>query len=648
MRFGMFVPQGWRMDLVGIEPGQHWSTMLGLAKRPTTTTTGSRSGSTTTSTPCRSPPRRPRTRRGRSWPRMPPRPAGCASARCARAWPTATPPTSRRSPRRSTSSPAAGSRWASAAGGTSTSGAPTATASRAPASASAACATASRSSARCGPGQGDPRRQVLHGRRRDRPAPPAAGHDVKGSEANGIPMWVAGGGEKVTLKIAAQYADYTNFDGTPETFAHKSEVLKGHCETVGRDFGSITRSANYNVIIGHSEREVQDRLDWLVDHYLRAGVSEIVRGQIEGLKSSPTVGTPEQILHHLTALEKQGMTYAITYFTEAAYDTSGIDLFESDVIPHLRAWPHHRALVGGGGARPDRSHHRRHRGQLRHRARGGEGALPQGCSGRHGLSQPRQGAGGAARGGRRRRSPRSTRRPRLGARLRRRARRGTGSVDVLIDNAGVMAPPLSRTTDGFESQLGTNVIGHAALTALLLPRLTDRVVWLSSQAHRMGSIDLADLDRRRLPALAGLRAEQARRPHARLRAAATAHPRRLTGALGRRAPRLQLHQPAEEHGRLDRQAPQDLVARRALRPDGRGGRLAHPHAATDPALPGGAYVGPGPGRDDRGAPARRVEQRLARRRRPAPALRPGRGAGRGLLRACRPPGEATHTRAGVG
>ncbi len=167
---------------------------------------------------------------------------------------------------------------------------------------------------------------------------PLQGTEVAGSAENGIPMWVAGGGEKVTLKIAAKYADYTNFDGTPETFAHKSEVLKGHCDAIGRDFGSIVRSANYNVIIGHSEREVQDRLDWLVDHYLRAGVpDEIVRGQIEGMKSSPTVGTPEQILHNLTALEKQGMTYAITYFTEAAYDTSGIDLFESDVIPHLQS-----------------------------------------------------------------------------------------------------------------------------------------------------------------------------------------------------------------------------------------------------------------------------------------------------------------------
>ncbi len=49
-------------------------------------------------------------------------------------------------------------------------------------------------------------------------------------QEGGIPMWVAGGGEKVTLKIAAQYAQYTNFNGGPEVFAQKSELLRGHCD----------------------------------------------------------------------------------------------------------------------------------------------------------------------------------------------------------------------------------------------------------------------------------------------------------------------------------------------------------------------------------------------------------------------------------
>ncbi len=72
-------------------------------------------------------------------------------------------------------------------------------------------------------------------------------------------------------------------------------------------------------------------------------------------------------------------------------------------------------------------------------------------------------------------------------------------VDILINNAGVMAVPLGRTAEGFELQLGTNHLGHFALTNLLLPQLTDRVVCLSSTAHKVGRIDLTDLNWERRP-----------------------------------------------------------------------------------------------------------------------------------------------------
>jgi NAD(P)-dependent dehydrogenase (short-subunit alcohol dehydrogenase family) len=74
-----------------------------------------------------------------------------------------------------------------------------------------------------------------------------------------------------------------------------------------------------------------------------------------------------------------------------------------------------------------------------------------------------------------------------------------GELDLLINNAGVMAPPLSRTAEGFELQLGTNHLGHFALTNLLLEHITGRVVTVSSGAHRMGSIDLEDLNWERKP-----------------------------------------------------------------------------------------------------------------------------------------------------
>jgi NAD(P)-dependent dehydrogenase (short-subunit alcohol dehydrogenase family) len=70
----------------------------------------------------------------------------------------------------------------------------------------------------------------------------------------------------------------------------------------------------------------------------------------------------------------------------------------------------------------------------------------------------------------------------------------SGDLDVLVNNAGVMAVPEGRTADGFELQLGTNHLGHFALTGLLLPAITDRVVTVSSAAHRMGRIDLDDLN----------------------------------------------------------------------------------------------------------------------------------------------------------
>ncbi|HEV7648064.1 MAG TPA: oxidoreductase [Actinophytocola sp.] len=72
-------------------------------------------------------------------------------------------------------------------------------------------------------------------------------------------------------------------------------------------------------------------------------------------------------------------------------------------------------------------------------------------------------------------------------------------VDLLINNAGLMIPPLGRTADGFELQFGTNHLGHFALTNLLLPRISGRVVTVSSGGHRVGSIDFDDLNWERRP-----------------------------------------------------------------------------------------------------------------------------------------------------
>jgi F420-dependent oxidoreductase-like protein len=154
-------------------------------------------------------------------------------------------------------------------------------------------------------------------------------------QEGGIPLWIAGGGEKVTLKIAAKYASYTNFAGSLDEFDHKSEVLRGHCEALGRDFGAITRSSNFNTIVAETEAEAVERLAEvkarLVPHVGQARADHIEQEYL----GSPAFGAVEQVAERLAEREQHGLGYAIHYFPEAAYDRSGITLFEREVIGAL-------------------------------------------------------------------------------------------------------------------------------------------------------------------------------------------------------------------------------------------------------------------------------------------------------------------------
>ncbi len=69
-----------------------------------------------------------------------------------------------------------------------------------------------------------------------------------------------------------------------------------------------------------------------------------------------------------------------------------------------------------------------------------------------------------------------------------------GEVDVLVNNAGALGLPFGRSPDGVELHFATNHLGHFALTNLLLPQLSDRVVVVGSRSHRGGALDLDDLD----------------------------------------------------------------------------------------------------------------------------------------------------------
>jgi F420-dependent oxidoreductase-like protein len=155
-------------------------------------------------------------------------------------------------------------------------------------------------------------------------------------QEGGVPLWIAGGGEKKTLRIAARSARYTNFDSDPEGFRHKSQVLAEHCRELGTDFDAITRSANYNVILGETEKDVQDRLAWMKDHQIRCGVPEhVAESRMTLFANGALVGPPELVAERLAELGGLGMSYAILNFAEVAYDRTALTLFTEKVAPQF-------------------------------------------------------------------------------------------------------------------------------------------------------------------------------------------------------------------------------------------------------------------------------------------------------------------------
>jgi NAD(P)-dependent dehydrogenase (short-subunit alcohol dehydrogenase family) len=179
---------------------------------------------------------------------------------------------------------------------------------------------------------------------------------------------------------------------------------------------------------------------------------------------------------------------------------------------------------------------------------------------------------------------------------------GLDEVAVLVNNAGVMATPKRRTKDGFELQIGTNHLGHFALTGLLLDRITDRVVTMSSAAHRMGRIDLQDLnwDHRRYQRwqaygqskLANLMfTYQLQRRFT----AAQSDRKALAAHPGYAATNLQSHTDSIQDRLMS-------VTNRLVAQSAEMGALPALYAATFPTVPGGSFVGPDRLFEQRGHP----------------------------------------------
>ncbi|MEA2201343.1 MAG: hypothetical protein QOI89_1939 [Solirubrobacteraceae bacterium] len=180
-----------------------------------------------------------------------------------------------------------------------------------------------------------------------------------------------------------------------------------------------------------------------------------------------------------------------------------------------------------------------------------------------------------------------------------------GDVDLLINNAGVMAPPLTRTADGFELQFGTNHLGHFALTNLLLDHVTGRVVTVSSTGHRMGRIDFDDLNWERKPYRAWRAYGQSKLANLLFTAELQ---RRLTAAgssvlataahPGYASTNLQFHSQRRLFDLIG------AVGNRLLAQDGEGGALPTIYAAVAD-IPGNSFAGPGGFMEQRG-PAKLV------------------------------------------
>ena len=151
-----------------------------------------------------------------------------------------------------------------------------------------------------------------------------------------LPMWIAGGGERLTLRVAAKYADYTNFGLGLDEFIHKSGVLRTHTDAIGRDFDDIVRTSNFTSLIAETEAEVAAKVNEYVARIGSLGGDEVAAKVRRSTEEHGLVGTPEQVAAQLSSWADAGMGYTILYFPDVAYDRSSLELFAQHVAPALR------------------------------------------------------------------------------------------------------------------------------------------------------------------------------------------------------------------------------------------------------------------------------------------------------------------------
>jgi len=124
------------------------------------------------------------------------------------------------------------------------------------------------------------------------------------------PLWVCGGGEKVTLKLLAKYGDYGNWDVDVEGFIHKSNILKQHCENEGRDFTEIGRTLHTNVLIANSEDELKTKISKLATY---TNIPE------DYYYKRPLIGTKDKVFDTINQFKEAGCSYLIAYVPDVVW-----------------------------------------------------------------------------------------------------------------------------------------------------------------------------------------------------------------------------------------------------------------------------------------------------------------------------------------
>ena len=124
------------------------------------------------------------------------------------------------------------------------------------------------------------------------------------------PLWVCGGGEKVTLKLLAKYGDYGNWDVDVEGFVHKSKILKTHCEEQNRDYSDIKKTLHTNVIIGNNEKDLDAKINKIVD------VTGIPK---EMYIDRPLVGVKEKVFDTIDEFSSVECEYLIAYIPDIVW-----------------------------------------------------------------------------------------------------------------------------------------------------------------------------------------------------------------------------------------------------------------------------------------------------------------------------------------